>query len=111
MEMIYAMSQEHLVGKFVNRSVGSDCYPVGKVIATFGKTGIIIQPWKASNDPTWKPDIIPGGYAGYCTNNYDQRWAYSEIEDAEPVRMRVNKKFGRWHWIADQPHRHYDYNF
>lgn len=106
------MSKAALVGKFVNQSFGSDCEPIGKIIGTFGKTGMIIQPWKAEQDPNWKAEFIRGGYAGHCINNYDQKWVYSEVADAEPIRMRHSAKlFGRNHWIADKPHKHYDYNF
>ena len=43
------------------------------VIERKGKR-IKLQRANAKLDPTWKPEIIPGGFAGHCTNNHDQKW-------------------------------------
>ena len=43
------------------------------VIERKGKR-IKLQEAKATLDPTWKPEMIAGGFAGHCTNNREQRW-------------------------------------
>ena len=43
------------------------------VIERKGKR-IKLQKAKATLDPNYKPERIPGGFAGHCTNNHDQKW-------------------------------------
>ena len=38
----------------------------------------------------WKPEFIPGGFAGHCVNNAEQRYAYQPnpdgvLQSASPV--------------------------
>ena len=50
------------------------------VIERKGKR-IKLQEANATLDPTWKPEIIPGGFAGHCTNNRQQRWIITANPD------------------------------
>ena len=43
------------------------------VIERKGKR-IKLQKARATLDPTYKPERIPGGFAGHCINNHDQKW-------------------------------------
>lgn len=99
-----------MVGKFVNRYLWSDVQVVGKIVDTFGKTGIVIEPYTATLDKNWKADVIPGGFAGHCVNNYSQTYDYAPSGD-ENIRMRISYKFFKMYRIEQEPNHFYDYNF
>ena len=50
------------------------------VIERKGKR-IKLQRANAKLDPTWKPEMIAGGFAGHCVNNREQRWIITENPD------------------------------
>ena len=35
----------------------------------------------AELDPSWKPEMIEGGFSGHCVNNRKQKWIYGEVEN------------------------------
>ena len=43
----------------------------------------VLQRANAKLDPTWKPEMIAGGFAGHCVNNREQRWIITENPDGE----------------------------
>lgn len=66
-------------------------------------------------DPEWKPEIIPGGFAGHCTNQHEQTWLFRKIEDRITKTLRQNKK-GEWvlkgvKFSEGVAREFYDYNF
>lgn len=101
--------------KFANLHLHSDSYPYEIVRVISDKT-IEIRSMKADRDPTWKPEIHAGGFAGHCSNQHSQRWIYSSDEGGEVIRARKRKdgnfysKYGR-HGLSETPFRFYDYNF
>ena len=102
--------------KFANQHGYSDTYPF-EVTKVVSEKTVEVRRMAAELDPTWKPEIIIGGFVGHTVNNHDQRWTYDSIEDAPTVRIRKHKN-GRWfdkhgnrYVFADQPKRFYDYNF
>ena len=97
-----------LIGKYVNESGYSDIYPIGKIIATKGKTTLIIKRVIAT-EQTQEMKFISGGFAGICTNQDNQKWNFEEID--EKIEMRVSKQFNRRYFLADEPKKFYDYNF
>jgi hypothetical protein len=106
------MSTEAVIGKFVNRYFYTDVDVVGKIVDTFGKTGIIVESYTAEKDLEWKPEIIPGGFAGHCVNNRSQRWIFKPIQGGEKIRLRVSNRFKKDGFrIQDEPYKFYDYNF
>jgi hypothetical protein len=63
----------------------------------------------------WKPEIIPGGFAGHCVNNNEQTYKYSPDPDG-PVHRASLRKDGRYRTTNGErviPGRHHfhDYNF
>jgi hypothetical protein len=60
--------------------------------------------------------VIPGGFAGHCTNQHELKYIIEPDPAAPVVRARKHKdgrfysKFGR-HVLADKPIYFYDYNF
>lgn len=70
---------------------------------------------KVERDPAWKPEIVPGGFAGHCTNNREQAWICTPDPNAEEVMVRKTKKgwksgkYGRF--FVGKRMEYYDYNF
>lgn len=90
----------------------SDVSPV-TVIKRTAKT-ITVRYDKATRDPNWKPEWIPGGFSAYCTNNDEQKWIIEEDENGRTDTFRL-RKCG-WRNKADEKllpgwMKHYDYNF
>lgn len=65
------------------------------------------------------PNIIPGGFAGHCTNNTedDQSWIITPDTSAQIFRIRKHKN-GQWkdakgnrYGLDMKPRKFYDYNF
>ncbi len=106
-------TNEDVVGKYVSQHLWSDVNIVGKIVGTFGKTGILIQPMKATQGE-WEQVWHVGGFAGHCSNQHAQVWNY-ELLDEEPIRMRLCARFfvgsGNRHGIHEAPYKYYDYNF
>jgi hypothetical protein len=102
--------------QYANKIGWSDVEPfeVVKVIST--KT-MEIRRMDAMLDPTWKPEIIPGGFVGHCVNQHTQRYTITSNVIAPIVRIRLNSK-GQWkdaggnkYNVEDAPRKFYDYNF
>ena len=87
------------------------------VIERKGKR-IKLQEANATLDPTWKPEIIAGGFAGHCTNNREQRWIITENPDGEITEGYLGKD-NQWYekgsdrrTIISQGYvKFYDYNY
>ena len=65
----------------------------------------------------WKRDFHAGGFFGHTSNQRDQKWEITSIEEATPFRIRKSK-YGNWksadgsHFgLARKPRKFYDYNF
>lgn len=101
---------EELIGKYINQHLLSDVNPVGKIVAIKGKTKVLIQPVRAGWNKT-KMNVDVGGFGGYTTNNYAQKYDFFEEGEVYEERLsntRMNNK--RWR-IGDEPRKFYDYNF
>lgn len=71
---------------------------------------------KATLAKGWKPEIIPGGFAGHCINQEDQEYTYEENENGEiAIAHWSQKKHGfyvqRSKYVSPGRHEFYDYNF
>lgn len=101
--------------KYANLHGYSDIHPYEVIKKVSGKT-IELRRMNAELDPSWKPEIAPGGFAGHCSNQNEQRWAFSSDDSAPVIRARLRKDghfhsaYGK-HVLADKPRRFYDYNF
>ena len=78
------------------------------------RTTITLQKVAVLPDPEWKPDFLPGGFAGHCTNQSEQTWLYGGLTQ-EKVTIRKNKK-GAWvhkgvRFMEGVAREFYDYNF
>lgn len=81
-------------------------------VSPSGKT-VTLQRAKATLDPEWKPEMIPGGFAAHTVNNHEQRWTY----EPDPDGAVITARFTRRGWmrtgqrVTHGYYEHYDYNF
>jgi len=102
--------RDDLVGKYINRCLWTDAYPVGKIVDIKGKDTVFIQPVVAGENKT-KMDFIPGGFGAHCTNNREQSYDFEEAGEVFKERLTFSK-LEKYSWyIHDAPSKHYDYNF
>lgn len=108
-----ALNREVKVGDGITIYLYSDAHAY-TIIKRTAKT-ITIQRDKATLKEDFKPEIIPGGFAGHCTNNYDQDYDYERNENGRTRVLHWSEKRGNW--VADGNgvglgrHEFYDYNF
>jgi hypothetical protein len=69
---------------------------------------------QVDRDPDWKPEIIPGGFAGHCTNQHEQTWLFKRFFPKITKTIRLTKK-GWAHkdvrFSEGVDREFYDYNF
>ena len=99
-----------LVGMFVSERLWSDTNIVGKIVGTFGKTGITIEPMDTDKN-TAKMEWTPGGFSGHCSNNFSQDWTFKT--SARPnFGLRLGKGFHKnGYRVTTAPQHHHDFNF
>lgn len=80
------------------------------------KASIVIRRDKATLDPSFKPDWIPGGFSAICTNQEDQEWHYEPDPKGQLYTIRWSRKYNRYGTPGNLTaskgrHEFYDYNF
>ena len=70
------------VGDGITVSLWTDSYAF--TILRVTPTSITAREDRATLDPAFKADIIPGGFAGHCVNQHEQTYSY-EPDAAGPV--------------------------
>ena len=85
------------------------------IIRRTAKT-LTLRRCKATLDPNFKPNFIPGGFAGHVTNQSEQRYTYDEDENGSVRRANWSEKkhgfyVGRELSVSPGRHEFYDYNF
>ena len=99
---------QELIGKYVSMRLWTDVQIIGIIIGVRGKSIIEIQKMEATKQ-TEKLDFHIGGFSAHCSNNYNQKWEFAEIEGKE--EMRLGKSFEKRYSITESPRHFYDYNF
>ena len=100
-------------GDYFTELAYSQSYPhvvVGRTAKTIKVAAVEVKP-----DPDWKPEIVPGGFIGHCTNQYGQTWLFDRIRSDYITILRKNKH-GDWvnrgrKFIEGRATEFYDYNF
>jgi hypothetical protein len=93
----------------------SDVTPFEIVRVVSPKT-IEVRAMIAEQNESFKPEIIPGGFAGHCVNQGQQKWNYKSAPEGMVLRARLRKdgnfhsNFGK-HVLSTEPRKFYDYNF
>jgi len=90
-------------------------YHAGTIVKVT-KATITIRRDKATLDPNFKPEFIPGGFAAHCTNQNEQRWSYEPNENGHLTTLHWSKKYNRYGTPGNPSaikgrHEFYDYNF
>lgn len=118
-ELKYAQAYENQVnlkvGDGVTCRMWSDAHAF-TVIKRTAKT-ITIQQDEAILSKDFKPEIIPGGFAGVCVNMYDQSYTYERNPNGKTYTCRWSDKLGGFKnplgngCVCIGRHEFYDYNF
>ena len=105
-------------GEYLTQTMYSDTSP-WVVVSRTDKT-ITVAPVLTERDPDWTPNIIPGGFAGHCTNQDEQTWLYAGVGEGRlTLRLKKSRYCGSdklwgskgYEFIANGAVRRYDYNF
>ena len=109
------LTKRPTVGGYMAESGYTDVYPYEVVgVSKSGKTAKVRRltaTLDTVNGP--KPEIIPGGFAGHCTNNRDLKYTFATDPDAPIQTVRLTKR-GWGHgsfYVTDEPQHFHDYNF
>ena len=102
------------VGDGVTINLWSDRH-AATVIKVTAKT-VTVRRDKATLNPDFKPEFIPGGFAAHCTNQSEQRYTYEPDEKGEIRTFHWSDKFQRYGQpgnltLSKGRHEFYDYNF
>lgn len=99
---------------YMNLHGYTDVHPY-EVVRVVSAKCVVLREMRAKLAEGEKPQIIPGGFAGHCTNQRELKYDITSM-DGEPVRARLRKN-GQWHSKhgrhvpSDKPLYFYDYNF
>jgi hypothetical protein len=104
------------MNQYANQYGYSDVYPFEVVNVISDKT-IEVREMDAERDESVKLEWAPGGFAGHCINQRDQKWFITSNPNNPVIRIRLSAKkgwqdkHGRRFGLSDKPVRFYDYNF
>lgn len=99
-------------GETVN--IWSDRYAATVIKVT--KSSVTARRDKATLNPDFKPEWIPGGFAAHCTNQDEQTYTYQPDENGMEYTFRWSRKYQRYGQpgnltLSKGRHEFYDYNF
>ena len=87
------MTFDPKVGDKVHICFHSDVLPATVVKRTPKRC--VVQSDNVDKDPTWEPEIRPGGFSGVCDNQERQRWLISENSSGVIHKFFLHKS-GNW---------------
>jgi hypothetical protein len=100
---------------YLNLHGWSDVHPYEVISITTSGYTATVRAMQAELDPSWRPEVVPGGFAGHCVNNVDQRWIITPDPEGVVLRVRRTKKGwrnGHTRFVAAmKPRKFRDYNF
>jgi hypothetical protein len=92
-----ALKFDPQVGDKVHTCFYSDVHP-GTVVKRTAKR-CTVRFDDVAKDPSWEPEFVPGGFAGHCVNQEDQRWIIADNPDGVIHRFFLHKS-GQWRMSA-----------
>ena len=111
---VYSYEVEAIEYGYANMHGWSDVSPF-EIIRVVSPKCIELRAMVAELDEDFKPEFVPGGFAGHCKNQEKQTYKYKSCAEGVVVKARLGKKgwkssHGR-HVLNEQPIKFYDYNF
>ena len=102
------------VGDGVTVNLWSDRYAA--TVTKVTKSTVTVRRDKATLNPDFKPEWIPGGFAAHCTNQDEQTYTYESDENGTEYTFRWSRKYQRYGQpgnlsLSKGRHEFYDYNF
>ena len=102
------------LGDGVTVNLWSDRYAATVIKVT--KSSVTVRRDKATLNPDFKPEWIPGGFAAHCTNQEEQSYTYEPDESGTVYTFRWSNKYQRYGQpgnlsLSKGRHEFYDYNF
>tara|TARA_R110000744_G_scaffold80035_1_gene157085 strand:+ start:744 stop:1193 length:450 start_codon:yes stop_codon:yes gene_type:complete len=115
------------VGDGATISLYTDAHAGTVIEVKRGGKEVTVQRDKATLDKGWKPEIVPGGFAGHCTNQGTQVYTYERDPEGGVQTFTLRKvaqgEYARFVWtrkgeapngyaaIYQGRNEYYDYNF
>lgn len=101
--------------KFAVQFGYTDVRPL-EVVRVVSEKCVEVRYMEAQLDPTWKPEMIVGGFAAHTVNNHDQKWIITSDPTNPVFKIRLGKKgwknkYGDSFGLCEKPYKFYDYNF
>lgn len=101
--------------QYANQYGYSDVTPF-EVVRVVSEKCLEVREMDAELAPGERPEIIPGGFAGNCTNQRSLKYVITSNLENRTVRIRLGKQGwksadGRKFGLSDKPVYFYDYNF
>jgi hypothetical protein len=96
---------------FCNEYGWSDVHPY-EVVKVISANCVEIREM-ATEQTVFPKDFIIGGFSAHCVDNFNQDYKYTSDLSRPTVRIRKGKKgWGNGKFrMANNPYKHYDYNF
>jgi len=86
------------VGDRCNYKMHTDVRPCTVIEVTRGGAHVIVRFDKAELAEGERPNIIPGGFAGHCTNQHSLKYDITEDPDGVTATFTLRKWRGRYVW-------------
>jgi len=98
------------IKEFCNLHLYTDIEPY-EVVQVINPKKVVIRALHATRIS--EMEFVPGGFAGHCTNNYAQKWAYESLPNANTITITLTKKgWGQGRFkMNHNPIKFYDFNF
>lgn len=105
---IQKISTVEFIGKYLNRSTGSDIHPVGKIVSV-NKNILTLHP--VEHELVSKMEFHIGGFMANCSNNDEQEYKYT-VDETKTFELKITKSMLKTGYsINENPKYYYDYNF
>ena len=108
---------EEFTPKYAMECLWSDVNPY-EIVRKISDLTYEVRAMKATISPSWKPEVLIGGFSGHTVNNDSQEWIIESDETAPVTRIRYSRAKGRFFCkggmrfvMEETPWKKYDYNF
>ncbi len=103
--------------KYANECLYTDVNPF-EIVKKISDLTYEIRQMKCERDPSFKPEVLVGGFSGHTVNQNDQKWFITSDETRPVFRIRYSRakgdffsKHGGRFSMTAEPVKFYDYNF